>query len=74
MFLQRLRFIVRCGLILCVLSGSLNVVEAQTLPPTEFKIPTAASGVSRIIAGPDGNLWFLETAAHKIGRITPSGQ
>ncbi len=74
MFLQRLWFIVRCGLVLCVVGGCLNRVEAQTLPPTEFKIPTAASGVSRIIAGPDGNLWFLETTAQKIGRITPSGQ
>jgi streptogramin lyase len=26
-----------------------------------------------IIAGPDGNLWFGENAANKVGRIAPSG-
>ena len=26
-----------------------------------------------ITAGPDGNLWFTESGADKIGRITPSG-
>jgi virginiamycin B lyase len=40
---------------------------------TEFTIPTAGSNASRITAGPDGNLWFTETASDKIGRITPDG-
>jgi len=31
------------------------------------------SGPSGITAGPDGNLWFTEIDASKIGRITPSG-
>jgi virginiamycin B lyase len=26
-----------------------------------------------IAAGPDGNLWFMETNANQIGRITPTG-
>jgi hypothetical protein len=37
---------------------------------TEF----AVGGVpGEITAGPDRNLWFTETLANKIGRITPSG-
>ena len=30
-------------------------------------------GVSGIAAGPDGNLWFTEYDANRIGRITPTG-
>ncbi len=26
-----------------------------------------------ITAGPDGNLWFVENLANKIGRVTPAG-
>jgi hypothetical protein len=29
--------------------------------------------LDEITAGPDGNLWFTESRANKIGRITPSG-
>jgi len=29
---------------------------------------------SYITAGPDGNLWFLETAGQRIGRVTPEGE
>ena len=50
------------------LAGSL---AAQTV--TEFPIPTSASSPAGIAAGPDGNLWFTEVDANKIGRITPAG-
>ncbi|HET9794303.1 MAG TPA: hypothetical protein VFS34_07560, partial [Thermoanaerobaculia bacterium] len=39
----------------------------------EFPLPTAATGPRSIVAGPDGDLWFTETNAGKIGRITPGG-
>ena len=53
-----------------------------------FPIPTTYSDPSRIVTGPDGNLWFTEQGAvgangslqptfpapGKIGRITPDGQ
>lgn len=39
----------------------------------EFPIPTASSEPLSIAAGPDGNLWFVETLGDKIGRITPAG-
>jgi streptogramin lyase len=38
-----------------------------------FTIPTASCGVDGITAGPDGNLWFTEVNANKIGRLTTSG-
>jgi streptogramin lyase len=40
---------------------------------TEFDVPTQSAGIGRITSGPDGNLWFVEGGARKIGRITPSG-
>jgi streptogramin lyase len=40
---------------------------------SEFPIPTAKSEPGRLTVGPDGNLWFIEQAAGKIGRVTPSG-
>jgi streptogramin lyase len=40
---------------------------------TEYQVPTASSEPLLIVAGPDGNLWFTEYSAGKIGRITPAG-
>ena len=34
---------------------------------------TEGSGPLVVVQGPDGNLWFTEFDAAKIGRITPSG-
>lgn len=41
---------------------------------TFFPIPTANSQPFGITTGPDGNLWFTESSANQIGRITPDGQ
>src|SRR3989442_14538742 len=49
-----------------------SATEGATLPFTEFPLP-AGSAPLGITAGPDGNLWFTEPAANKIGRITPAG-
>jgi streptogramin lyase len=40
---------------------------------TEYTVPTANSSPTDITAGPDGNLWFNESNATKLGRITPAG-
>jgi streptogramin lyase len=40
---------------------------------TEFPVTTANSGVFGITAGADGNLWFTESQAGQIGRITTAG-
>jgi len=61
-----------------MLGGILAVLTLVFIPASvraqlivEFPIPTAGSGPSSILPGPDGNLYFLET--HGIGRITPDG-
>ena len=65
----------RCGrLAIAILLGigaMTGVASGQTI--TEFPIPTVLSGPEGITAGPDGNLWFTELGADKIGRITTSG-
>jgi virginiamycin B lyase len=40
---------------------------------TQYEIPTRHSGPWGIVAGPDGAMWFTESGANKIGRITNSG-
>src|SRR5689334_656415 len=40
---------------------------------TEFPIPTSNSRPEGITRGPDGNVWFTERSAKKIGRITATG-
>ncbi len=42
---------------------------------TEFSVPTPNSSPNDITAGPDGNLWFGESASagNKVARITPDG-
>jgi virginiamycin B lyase len=54
-----------------VLAARAPLAFAQTI--TEFPIPTAGSSPVGITAGPDGNLWFTETVANQIGRITTAG-
>src|SRR5262245_21668812 len=44
------------------------------LSATEFPIPdTTTARPEGITRGPDGNLWFTESIADRIGRITPAG-
>lgn len=40
---------------------------------TGFPIPTATGHPEGIAAGSDGNLWFTEILANKVGRITTTG-
>ncbi len=55
---------------LVLLLGLAEVLPGQEI--TEFPIPSGNSP-GDITAGPDGNLWFTEYDAIKIGRITPAG-
>src|SRR5262245_64901599 len=56
---------------------ALEALDERILPSvTEFPIPLIDVLNSRpegITRGPDGNLWFAETLADRIGRITPAG-
>ena len=51
--------------------GAATPAPAQTF--NEFPVPTANSQPAGITAGPDGALWFTESLANKIGRITTAG-
>ncbi len=58
---------------LALLSAGPTVVPG-TAAVTEFNAGiTAASAPIDITTGPDGNLWFTESGASQIGRITPTG-
>ncbi len=48
-------------------------LPANAVTTLEFMIPTPASFPYGITAGPDGNIWFTESAGNKIGRITTTG-
>jgi len=50
-----------------------NTVRPSDSTVTEYPIPTANSGSSNITVGPDGNFWFTETNANKLGLITAGG-
>lgn len=46
-------------------------IPSMAVKPTAL---TKGSWPRVILGGPDGNLWFTEMAANKIGRITPQGK
>jgi streptogramin lyase len=61
---------------LALLASLVFAADASGVPTstiTEFPIPTAESGASGIAPGPDGNVWFTESEADKIARISPTG-
>jgi len=41
---------------------------------TAYPLPTLNAGIEAVTRGPDGNVWFTEFKASKIGKITPLGQ
>src|SRR5712692_5074617 len=47
------------------------VLCSAQVPVTEYPVPTVGAVPEEITAGPDGNLWFVETS--KIGKITTAG-
>jgi outer membrane protein assembly factor BamB len=40
---------------------------------SELSVPTLSAYPYGIAGGPDGNVWFIETMASNLGRITPAG-
>ncbi len=69
--MARLLAMRRIVLAMAAMASALTVF-AQTI--TEFNVPTATSNPVDITAGPDGNIWFTENLAGRIGRITPGGR
>ncbi len=71
---NRSRFARPAAIMLCsVLTVGVAAVSAATIPITEFPLPALSSAPSSITTGPDGNLWFIEAVASKIGKMSPSG-
>lgn len=50
-----------------------NTVPAPIQAMVAHPLPTARSLPDTIVTGPDGNLWFTEYGASKIGMSTPAG-
>src|SRR5258708_982265 len=63
-----------CIVCVCLLSLSSAPAWANVGSITEFPTPTFSSFPLGITVGSDGNLWFTEQAASKIGRITSKGK
>jgi len=46
---------------------------ADTAVIREFALPAPSSYPTIVTEGPDGNLWFTESSANRIGRLSPRG-
>ena len=68
------------GPVLGALVGALCLlgVTAPSSPAhaaaSAYPIPTANAGLGRIVTHPNGNMWFVERDARKLGVIQPNGQ
>jgi streptogramin lyase len=66
--------LVACAGLLASLLVLLAPARAEALPVgTATVMARGIRGPRGIAAGPDGNLWFANTAADSIGRISPAG-
>src|SRR5688500_16724370 len=64
---------------LAVALGMLAGLDLAAAPPAAaatkiIPVPTSAAGLGRIVASPDGSVWFTEEDANKVGKISPNGQ
>ena len=60
----------------CGSSSATRTRSGESRPPVRsrsFPFPPPIAGRRDIAAGPDGNLWFTESAGNKIGQITTAG-
>lgn len=51
-------------------NNAIGRFSVNTSDYKEFPVKTAASGVNRFTTGPDGKIYFTETAANQIGQFT----
>lgn len=59
----------------CLLFAGLALVSRPAMAAnfTEIVVPTAGSGALDVALGPDGNMWFTEYSANKIGVASVTG-
>jgi virginiamycin B lyase len=43
--------------------------DISKVPITYYKVPTTQTVMHRIVQGPDGNIWFTELGANKVGKL-----
>jgi virginiamycin B lyase len=68
-------FLAACGKGTPITSGTATPAPTPTPGVTsQYPIPTASSKPMGIALGSDGNLWFTETAASKIGTLGSNGK
>lgn len=74
---MRHRLVAASSSLLLLLSGlallGLATAPAASAATTIIPVPTSAAGLGRIVAHPDGSLWFTEEDANKVGRLSPAG-
>ncbi len=56
-----------------VFSTANHPAVPQPYPIVEFPVPSPAANPISICRGPDGNLWFVESAGNKVGHISSTG-
>ncbi len=54
-------------------SNTACILTSNSTAFTKYTLPQGASHPQGFAQGPDGNLWFTEPSADKVGRITPQG-
>ncbi len=62
-----------CAVVAVVLVARPSTATAGSASFVELGGLTPAAAPARITTGPDGNLWFTEPGASRIGRMTPTG-
>lgn len=62
-----------CTALLRATAASALVVAAVASAQTFTEFPIGTGTIGGITTGPDGNVWFTETTANSIGRITTTG-
>jgi streptogramin lyase len=72
LIVKRVAVVATLTFLLIAVAGALPA-KAATLDITPFPLPNTSSYPDGITSGPDGNLWFTESNADKIGRMTPGG-
>ena len=43
--------------------------DISKVPIAFYKVPTAQTKMHRVVQGPDGNIWFTELGANKVGKL-----
>ena len=51
-----------------------NLILVHNLDSVYLQVATPNASLRGVTVAPDGDLWFTENAANKIGRMSPAGE